>query len=93
MTEAGLRPEGQRGIQLIGHAAQSGLICGVGMTGRQPAFALVHDWAPDQIRLGDDEALTEIAWRYIRSHGPVSACDFAWWIGGTVVQLNWFQLE
>jgi len=86
MVEAGLRPGGQRGIHLIGYAAQTGLICGTGTIGKQPAFALIDHWVPDAVHLSDEEGLGEIAWRYIRSHGPVTVHDFAWWIGGTVAQ-------
>jgi len=61
MVEAGLRPGGQRGIHLIGYAAQTGLICGTGTIGKQPAFALIDHWVPDAVHLSDEEGLGEIA--------------------------------
>ena len=81
---AGIDPDGQRGIHLIGHAAQCGLVVGVGMTGKQPAFALLDDWAPSQRKLSTEEAWSELAWRYIQSHGPVTERDFAWWTGSNL---------
>jgi hypothetical protein len=84
LNDAGIEPDGQRGIHLIGHAAQIGLIVGVGNDGKQPAFALLEDVVPKPRRLTGDEAWAEFAWRYIQSHGPVTVRDFAWWSGSNL---------
>ena len=47
---------------------------------------LLDDWAPDQRELSGEDAITELAWSYIRSHGPVPATDFAGWAGIPVTQ-------
>ncbi|HRA47815.1 MAG TPA: winged helix DNA-binding domain-containing protein [Thermomicrobiales bacterium] len=83
---SGIDPDGQRGIHLIGYAAQSGVICGIGKSGNQPAFALLEQWCPNPVHLEGDEAWATLAGRYIQSHGPVTERDFAWWAGITLSQ-------
>jgi hypothetical protein len=84
LRQAGIDPEGQRGIHLIGHAAQSALVVGVGAEGKQPSFALLEDWVSAPTRLATDEAWSELALRYVQSHGPVTERDFAWWSGSNL---------
>ena len=73
-----------RGINIIGQLAQEGLICGGPREGRQPTFVLLDAWLPATPAKSREEALAELSLRHIRSRGPVTAQDFAWWSGLTV---------
>ncbi len=84
LEAAGISTEGQRGIHILGRLAQEGLICFASHEGKQPAFALLDEWAPDAPRLERDAALVELARRYFTSHGPATIQDFVWWSGLTV---------
>lgn len=72
---------GQRGIHILGHLAQEGLICFSGRRGKQQTFALLDEWMPKARNLQRDEALATLAKRYFTSHGPATLNDFAWWSG------------
>lgn len=81
---AGIDTSSQRLYHLLWHASQIGITCIGPNLGKEQTFVLLEDWAPEQRRLGKDEALTELAWSYVRSHGPVPATDFAGWAGISV---------
>jgi Winged helix DNA-binding domain len=72
---------GQRGIHILSHLAQDGLICFAGRSGKQQTFALLEEWVPAAKSFERDEALAELAKRYFRSHGPATLQDFTWWSG------------
>lgn len=72
---------GQRGIHILGHLAQEGLVCFSGRRGKQLTFALLDEWMPKGRNLQRDEALATLAKRYFTSHGPATLNDFAWWSG------------
>jgi hypothetical protein len=75
---------GQRGIHILGHLAQTGLICFGPRRGKQHTFTLFDEWVPPARPVPRDEALGELARRYFTSHGPATLRDFAWWSGLTV---------
>jgi len=87
--EAGIRMEGGgpldsgnvRGLHILGHHAQTGLICYGPHQGKQPSFVLLDEWVPESRALDREEALAELAKRYFTSHGPATVHDFAWWSG------------
>jgi len=70
-----------RGLHIIAHHAQKGLVCFASHAGKQPTFVLLDEWVPPATMLDRDEALAELAKRYFTSHGPASLQDFAWWSG------------
>ena len=84
LDEAKIATANQRGIHITGQLAHEGLICGGPREGRQPTFVLLDAWLPPTPVKSRDEALAELAQRYIRSRGPATAQDFAWWTGLTV---------
>lgn len=84
LSQSGIDPTQQRGVHLIGIAAQTGLVVGTGFRDRQPTFAWSESWITRPATLDTDEAWSELAWRYIQSHGPVTERDFAWWTGSTL---------
>ena len=81
LDEAGIRSADGRGLHIIAHHAQKGLVCFASHAGKQPTFVLLDEWVPPATMLDRDEALAELAKRYFTSHGPASLQDFAWWSG------------
>jgi len=62
--------------------AQTGTLCQGPMSDdREQALVLVDEWVPRPRRLGREEALVELARRYVAAHGAVSMKDFVWWTG------------
>lgn len=47
----------------------------------EPTYVLVRDWVGEQRPWDPDEALAELARRYVIGHGPATAEDFAAWSG------------
>lgn len=78
---ARLSTKGQRGVHLLWMLAQWGVIClGDFLEGEQ-RFVLTAKWLRSPRRLDGDEALGELARRYVEGHGPSSDVDLAWWCG------------
>jgi hypothetical protein len=84
LEDAGISTQGQRGYHLLWYAAQTGVTCIGPQDGTQQTFVLLREWAPRPRRLERSEAVAELAYRYFRSHGPVSVRDFAGWTGLTL---------
>lgn len=84
LEDAGFDTTGQRGYHLLWYAAHVGVICIGPQRGTDQTFVRVTDWVPHQVALERDDALTELLFRYVRSHGPVSLRDFAGWSGLTL---------
>jgi hypothetical protein len=66
------------------HAELDALVCSGTRRGAHQTYALVDEWVPPAPAPAPDEALTRLARRYLKSHGPATAHDFAWWSGQTV---------
>jgi len=78
---AGVATDGQRGYHLIGRLAHAGTLVMGPTYGRGQAFALLDDWVAAAPTPDRDEALGQLALRYLRSHGPASDADLARWAG------------
>lgn len=91
LADRGIDVAGPRGLQIIGRLAHEGLICQGPRADKQPSFVLLEEWLPPQTALDRDEALAELARRYITGHGPASVRDLAWWSGLTLrdAQVAW----
>ena len=79
-------PGGQAPAHLVGLAALRGLICrGPDLDGDEASYVLLEDWVgPAGGRrgvLGGDDALAELARRYLGGHGPAAPEDLAAWSG------------
>jgi hypothetical protein len=81
LHRGGVSPEGQRGIHILGHLAQQGLLCYGPRQGKQPTFVLLDEWLPPSAAIARESALATLAERYFASHGPATVHDFAWWTG------------
>ena len=75
---------GQRITYIAMHAELAGLICSGPLRGKQQTYGLVDERAPRANKFDRDEALSMLADRYFKSHGPATIYDFAWWSGLTV---------
>jgi hypothetical protein len=81
----GVSTQGQRGYHLLYGLSMRGVICqgpvvprSAGPT-REQHWVLIEDWVTDAAPPADP--LAEFFCRYIASHGPAGARDFAWWSG------------
>jgi len=70
--------------QVAMNAELEGIICSGPRSGKQFTYALLAERAPSAVVLERDEALCTLARRFLRSHGPATIRDFAWWSGMTV---------
>jgi hypothetical protein len=75
----GLPAEGMALGHLLGDAELEALICSGPRHDGHQTHALLADRAPDARQLDRDAALAELALRYVRSHGPVTDRDLAYW--------------
>jgi hypothetical protein len=73
--------DGQRGYHILWYLAQKAVICCGPRRDKQHTFVLFDDWISHSRDLKGDEALSELASRYISSRGPVTEYDFACWAG------------
>ena len=90
--QAGSSTAGQRGYHLIVAVSLRGVIVQgpmePGSTTRQ-LFMATREWIPVSESDPDPEAaLRMLAGRYIRSHGPATAADCAWWLGMPLVPVR-----
>lgn len=85
LEAAGIDGAGQRAYHLLWYASQCGVTCIAPNVDGEQTFVLLDEWVPDPVRLGRDldrdAALTTIALRYFRSHGPTTPQDLAGWTG------------
>ncbi|MGY1740651.1 MULTISPECIES: winged helix DNA-binding domain-containing protein [unclassified Blastococcus] len=75
---------GQRGYHLLWYTAQTGTTCLGPMDGGDQCFVLLDEWVPAPRRLAGEEALAELARRYLTGHGPATDADLARWAGLTL---------
>ena len=78
---AGQGTKDQRGIHLLGLLSQTASIVLGPLVGNQQKFAAFDEWIPESRSLEREEGIAEWVLRYMRSHGPATERDFAWWSG------------
>ena len=81
LGRAGIVADGGRLAHLVMVAEYDALICSGPRKGRLQSYALVEDRVPPSRPRERDEALAELAARYVAGHGPVQDIDLAWWSG------------
>ncbi|MCW2858506.1 MAG: hypothetical protein JWP48_214 [Actinoallomurus sp.] len=72
----------QAPAHLLMYAAMQGLICrGPDVARDEPTYVLLDDWVDESGRLDREEALAELARRYLAGYGPATVQDFLTWSG------------
>lgn len=79
LAEAGLPAEPMPASHLLLSAELAGLICSGVPEGNQHTYALLDERVPPTPPRERAEALAELAYRFVASHGPVTAADLRWW--------------
>jgi hypothetical protein len=88
LDAAGLATGAGRGSHLLRQLAGTALIVFGPPNGTEQTFALLDEWVPSARRLGREEALAELARRYVAGHGPATVRDLAWWSGLTLADVR-----
>jgi hypothetical protein len=88
LEQAKVSTASQRGLHILAHHAQKGLICFGARQRKQQTFVLLDEWIPATKKLKRDEALAELTKRYFFSHGLATIQDCAWWSGLTVADIK-----
>jgi len=78
---AGLRTEGQAMLHLLFLAALRGIVVRGPMIGKQHAYVLVRDWLGEVKPIDREQALAELARRFLVGHQPATDRDLAKWAG------------
>ncbi|MFF2022345.1 winged helix DNA-binding domain-containing protein [Streptomyces sp. NPDC058171] len=88
LTTLGVPPDGQAPFHLIRHAALTGVLCHGPQRAGEATYVLLDDWLPPtgRVRWEGDDALAELARRYLAAHAPATPEDFAVWSG---LPLTW----
>jgi len=81
LGRAGIRASGVRLAYVMMHAELECVICSGPRRGKQFTYALFDERVPRARALTREQALAELTRRYVASHGPATARDFAWWSG------------
>lgn len=76
----GMDAVGQRGAHLLSQLAQNGIAAVAG----KDTWVLLEEHVPAPRRLDRDEALREVARRFLAARGPATDRDLAWWTGLTL---------
>ncbi|MBT2521411.1 winged helix DNA-binding domain-containing protein [Arthrobacter sp. ISL-28] len=82
----GQPPTGQRGIHVLGLLCQSASLVPGPLAGNQQKFVAFDDWITTSRDLDREEGIAELLLRYLRSHGPATVRDFAWWSNTTLTE-------
>jgi hypothetical protein len=81
LDRAGVPTQGQGLIHLLFLAALRGIAVRGPMAGKEHAYVLVRDWLGEQPLVDRDQALAELARRYLAGHAPADDRDLARWAG------------
>ncbi len=84
LGDAGMPASGMRLGYLVSHAELEAIVCSGPRRGRRQTYALVDERVPPSRARPREEALAELARRYVEGHGPAQAIDLAWWSGLTL---------
>lgn len=83
-ADEGMDVSGQRGAHLLVRLAQSG----VAVIAGKDTWTLLDDHVTAPRRLDRDEALREVARRFLTARGPATDRDLAWWTGLTLTDVR-----
>jgi hypothetical protein len=81
LQAAGVKTDGQVLIHLLFLVGVKGIAVRGPMVGKDHAYVRVEDWLPPVKPVDRDEALAELARRYLVGHAPADDRDLARWAG------------
>lgn len=83
LAVSGVVATGQTAFHLIRHAALTGMACHGPLQAGEPTYVLLDDWLPTSGDSGPEgeEAVAELARRYLAAYAPATVDDFASWSG------------
>ena len=81
VDRAGVPTKDQALVHLLMLTALQGLTVRGPMVGIHQAFVLVRDWLGEQPAVDREQALAELARRFLAGHGPADERDLAKWAG------------
>ncbi len=81
LASRGIRLSGQAGYHLLRRAALEGAICFGPNRGKEPTYVLLEAWVKPRPALSGEEALAELARRYLQAYAPATVADLATWSG------------
>lgn len=81
LERSGTRTENQAFIQLLFRAGLDGVLVRGPLDGAEQAYVRPVDWIGRAPRVARDQALAELARRYMAGHGPANERDLARWAG------------
>ncbi len=84
LADAGITASGLRLGYFVGHAELERMLISGPRRGKRQTYALFEERVPSSPPRERDEALAEIARRYVKGHGPAQVADLSWWSGLTV---------
>jgi hypothetical protein len=84
LRAAGFDATGLRLVYLVSRAEVDAILCSGPRRDGKQTFALVDERMPPARERTRDEALAELAERYVAGHGPAQDIDLAWWSGLTL---------
>jgi len=81
LERAGVPVEGQALVHLLFLTTLRGIAVRGPMVGKEHAYVLVRDWLGKQAPVDREQALAELARRYLVGHAPADDRDLARWAG------------
>jgi Winged helix DNA-binding domain len=81
LASAGIPTAGQALVHLLLFATIKGLTVRGPMLGAEHAFVLARDWIGPPKPVVREQALAQLARRYLTAHAPAGERDLAWWAG------------
>lgn len=82
VAAARIQTKGQAMVHILLKATLEGHVVRGPLRGREQTFALSGDWlGTDNANVDRDQALAELARRYMAAHAPADAADLARWAG------------
>lgn len=81
LKENDLPSEGQAPVHLLYRAALVGMLCAGPNRGKEPTYVLWESWLGKPRPRPHQEALAELARRYLQAYAPASPQDLASWSG------------
>jgi hypothetical protein len=81
LARRGLDVSGQAPIHILRRVALEGVLCVVPDAGGEETYVLLDDRVPAAPARDREDALAELARRYLRGYGPATPADLAVWSG------------